>query len=113
MLDDDHRVLGPGFHERVFALVCEVPAGRVTTYGDVARTLGAVEVARHVGFALAALRDDSVPWHRVINSRGRISFPVGSAQWRRQQALLEAEGVHVSDEGRVDLRRLAWTFAPR
>jgi len=109
---DDHRVLKPGFHERVFALVCQVPPGRVTTYGDLARTLGAIQVARHVGFALAALKDDGVPWHRVINSRGRISFPIDSERWRRQRALLEAEGVDVSERGGVDLRALAWTLDP-
>ena len=110
MPQDDHRVLGPGFHEDVFALVCQVPAGRVTTYGDLARTLGAIQVARHVGFALAACKDDGVPWQRVINGRGRISFPVGSERWRRQRALLRAEGIAVSDSGAVDLRALAWSF---
>ena len=97
------RVLRPGFHERVFALVRQVPPGSLTSYGDVARALGAVQVARHVGNALAALRDETVPWQRVVNSRGRISVPPRSPSFERQRAALEAEGVPVDDEGRVPL----------
>src|SRR5690606_23073622 len=69
------RVVSPGFNARVYAMVRQVPAGFVTTYGQVATLLGSPRVARHVGFALAALSrtDEPVPWHRVINSQGRIS----------------------------------------
>lgn len=105
------RVLRPGFHARVFALVRQVPPGSLTTYGDVARALGAVQVARHVGNALAALRDDDVPWQRVVNSRGRISFPPGSSSFARQRAALEAEGVPVEDDGRVPLTKRRFRFA--
>jgi methylated-DNA-protein-cysteine methyltransferase-like protein len=104
------RILEEGFHQRVFALVKKVPKGRVTTYGDVAIALGSVAVARHIGFALAALRNDEVPWQRVINSQGRISFPVDSEQYRRQKALLLAEGVVFDERDRVDLARLRWLF---
>ena len=68
------RVVQPGFHRRVYDLVRTVPEGFVTTYGDVATALGSPRVARHVGWALAALYEDDVPWHRVINARGRISL---------------------------------------
>ena len=109
------RVVTEGFHARVYERVREVPAGWVTTYGDVAASLGSPRVARHVGWALAALPDDQrdVPWHRVINAKGMISFkgdlPRGEVQRRR----LEAEGVAFSDSGRVDLKRLRWTFEIR
>jgi methylated-DNA-protein-cysteine methyltransferase-like protein len=61
------RVVGPGFHERVFAVVRRVPRGRVTTYGDVGKAMGLTTIARHVGYALAALTAEhgDVPWHRV------------------------------------------------
>ena len=95
------RVLKPGFHQQVYRLVRAIPRGEVRSYGEIARALGAVQVARHVGFALAALRDESIPWHRVINSRGRISFPVGSERFETQRTLLRAEGLSVDDEGRV------------
>ena len=72
----EDRVVTKGFHQRVYETVSQVPIGRVTTYGDVATVLGSPRVARHVGWALAALVDESntVPWQRVINAQGRISF---------------------------------------
>ena len=94
------RVVGPGFHERVYAVVRRVPPGCVTTYGDVGKALGLTTIARHVGYALAALTDahGDVPWHRVVNGRGRVA-PRASAP--RQHALLEGEGIEVSDDGRI------------
>lgn len=105
---DEPRVVGPGFHEKVFAVVRKVPRGRVVTYGQVAQMLGSRRVARQVGFALAAVEPrHRVPWHRVINAQGRIS---GDAERvTRQRALLEREGVHFDATGRIDLRRFSWT----
>lgn len=102
------RVVSPGFHARVYAVVRQVPAGFVTTYGQVATLLGSPRVARHVGFALAALSPDHepVPWHRVINSQGRISHRDDADQ----QRMLEDEGVSFDERGRVDLRRFLYTF---
>ncbi len=97
------RIVGPGFHERVYALVQQVPRGRVTTYGDLAAALGLRSAARHVGFALAALpcdRDD-VPWHRVINSSGKLSSRIGGAPSGRQMRRLVAEGVAMRPNGRI------------
>ena len=105
------RVVGPGFNRRVYAVVRLVPSGHVTTYGDVATVLGSPRVARHVGYALAALRDDTVPWHRVINSRGRLSFRGDTVRGQIQQSRLEAEGIDFEPNGRVrrfDERR--WRF---
>lgn len=99
----EERIVGPGFHERVYAVVRRVPPGRVTTYGDVATVLGSPRVARHVGWALAALREGptDVPWHRVVNGRGRISHR--GDLWRAEdQALrLVAEGVPFDAAGRI------------
>ena len=97
------RIVGPGFFERVFQVVKTVPSGSVTTYGDVAAALGMRSVARKVGHALAAIpadRDD-VPWHRVINSQGRISRPLETASGKAQKSLLESEGMAVEASGRV------------
>lgn len=92
------RVVGAGFHERVFAVVRRVPEGAVTTYGDVAEVLGLRRAARQVGFALAALPAErrDVPWYRVVNGKGRLSTTGG-----RQHALLAAEGVAVDEDGRL------------
>jgi methylated-DNA-protein-cysteine methyltransferase-like protein len=65
--------------------------------------------ARQVGWALSALHeDDDVPWHRVINAQGEIS-PRGTRESvDLQRALLESEGVELSQRGRIDLTRYAW-----
>ena len=102
------RIVGPGFHARVYALVRQVPFGRVTTYGDVAAAMGDVTVSRHVGWALAGLREDDVPWHRVINRAGRISFRGDTARGELQRALLESEGVTFDAGDRVALATLRW-----
>ncbi|MBW2257147.1 MAG: MGMT family protein [Deltaproteobacteria bacterium] len=107
------RVVTPGFHARVYQVVRQVPPGHVTTYGDVATVLGSPRVARHVGWALAALppeRSEDVPWHRVINAKGTISFRGDPWRGETQRRRLEAEGVAFDERGRVDLRRLRWRY---
>jgi methylated-DNA-protein-cysteine methyltransferase-like protein len=98
------RIVGPGFREQVYAVVKTVPRGRVTTYGDVAARLGLRRVARHVGFALAALDpgQDDVPWHRVVNAKGRISARNTDAAPCNQRCRLTEDGVVVTDDGRVE-----------
>lgn len=96
------RVVDAGFHARVHAVVRTVPKGRVTTYGDVAGALGSRRVARHVGWALAALdAATTVPWHRVINGQGRISFRGDFVRGSEQERRLAAEGVVLDETGRV------------
>jgi methylated-DNA-protein-cysteine methyltransferase-like protein len=99
----------PGFFERVYRLVRQVPSGRVTTYGAVARMLGSPRGARTVGWALHSLPSGSdVPWHRVVNSRGCISTSCIEHGAGRQRSLLEAEGVVFNDSGRLDWDRFGW-----
>ena len=94
------RVVGAGFHAAVHALVRTVPRGAVTTYGDLARALGSGSVARHVGWALAALPHGSdVPWWRVVAAAGVLPR-AGSAAARRHAQRLRADGVMVV-RGRV------------
>jgi len=98
----------PDMNGRILAAVRRIPRGRVCTYGDVADVAGLPRRARLVGTVLRqtpASRD--LPWHRVINAGGRISFPVGSEAYARQRRKLEAEGV-VFVGGRIDLRRYGW-----
>ena len=101
------------FYEQVYAVVRRIPRGRVTSYGRVAKMLGRPKAARAVGYALAALgskREDRppVPWHRVINSVGRISTPDMDGSANLQAQLLRAEGVAVTEDLRVDLRVYLW-----
>lgn len=86
----------PTRQEIIWSVVSQTPAGKAVSYGEVARRAGLGGLARYVGYALRQLPAGSrVPWHRVVNSQGRISFPPGSAQADKQKALLEAEGVLV------------------
>lgn len=98
-----------GFFERVYRLVRQVPPGRVTSYGAIAAMLGHPRAARTVGWALHGLPEDSdVPWHRVINSRGRISTSCQEHSADLQRALLEDEGVQFNEQGIVDWKRFGW-----
>lgn len=108
------RVVSAGFHARVYAVVRRVPAGSVTTYGAVAAALGSPRVARHVGFAMAALsgsRHEAVPWHRVLSAQGRISVRGADGPSELQRELLEEEGVVFDHRDRVDLRRFGHDFS--
>ena len=105
--DGEPRVIGPGFNARVWDMVARVPHGRLTTYGDVATMLGSPRVARQVGWALAALppdRDD-VPWHRVINARGAVSFKGDVVRATLQHQRIQAEGIMPDAHGYYDLKR--------
>ena len=97
---------GRGLYGRIHGIVRDVPAGRVTTYGQIASFLDRCS-ARQVGYAMAAVPPGSdVPWQRVINSRGRISLT--GADRERQRRLLEAEGIVFDGSGRIDLDRFGW-----
>src|SRR5215207_2291776 len=94
--------------EMVVAAVRRIPRGKVCTYGNVAEVAGLPRRARLVGTVLRQTPSArGLPWYRVINAGGRISFPVGSDAYARQRHELEAEGV-VFVGGRVDLRRYGW-----
>jgi methylated-DNA-protein-cysteine methyltransferase-like protein len=102
------------FNHQVWDIVSQVPPGRVTTYGEVARMLPIPEgidpkayqafAPRWVGGAMAACPDD-VPWQRVINSKGEISPRLGA---QKQRQLLEEEGVQFDERGRIDLKIFGW-----
>jgi methylated-DNA-protein-cysteine methyltransferase-like protein len=94
--------------KNVWQVVQGIPRGCVLSYGDVARLAGSGGSARRVSQALRrAPRTMKLPWHRVINAQGRISFPLGSEGYRQQQILLEKEGV-VFIDGKIDLQRFGY-----
>ena len=96
--------------ERVHRVVRRIPAGRVASYGLIARLAGMPRAARQVGYALHALPVDSaVPWHRVVNAAGRISERGSASEIALlQRARLEAEGVEFDGRGQIDLERFGW-----
>ncbi len=99
------------FREQIYVLVRSVPPGRVTTYGDVAAVAGSPRAARQVGYAMAALPEGTdVPWHRVINSKGSISFRGDVERPTEQLRRLEDEGVLFDAGGRCELETLRWWY---
>jgi methylated-DNA-protein-cysteine methyltransferase-like protein len=95
------------FYERIYALVREIPRGRVTTYGQLGVMCG-IGDARIVGEAMNA--STGLPWQRVINARGEISMR--GATGERQRRLLEEEGVTFDENGHLDLAVYGWTPDP-
>ena len=92
---------------QVFALVRACPAGRVTTYGWIAKAIGYPRGARMVGMIMnEAAR--GVPAQRVINSKGELSGSWAFGDPERMRSLLEGEGIVFTAEGRVDLKRYGW-----
>ena len=95
-----------GFYEQVYDIVAKIPAGKVTTYGDIAKMLGHPRAARFVGYAMNASREtDDLPWHRVTFADGRT----WDGQWEKvQRDLLTAEGVGFTKDGHIDVQKHRW-----
>ncbi len=90
----------------IYAVVQQIPRGRVSTYGQIAALAGLPGQARMVGYALhALLQRTDIPWWRVINRHGRISNIYAADE---QRARLRAEGVEVDDQYLIDLNRFGW-----
>lgn len=90
-------------YQRIWEVVAGIPEGCVLNYGEVARLAGLPGKARLVGRALGrAPKRMALPWHRVVNAQGQISFPDSSPGARRQRELLESEGVEFVGDA-VDL----------
>jgi methylated-DNA-protein-cysteine methyltransferase-like protein len=99
------------WHQSVWKVVSEIPSGHVLTYGEVARLSGMPKAARRVSQALRrAPKNLNVPWHRVINSQGKISFPEDSSGWLRQKDMLEEEGI-VFLKGKINLEQFGYRGA--
>ncbi|KAL4248989.1 Alkyltransferase-like DNA repair [Abortiporus biennis] len=100
------------FHESVYNVVRQIPYGKVTSYGHVAKLIGMPRHSRHVGQALKFVSPDTIPpipWQRVISSSGTISSRgPGTTGAQRQKEALEAEGVEVSEAGRVNFGVYGW-----
>ena len=95
----------------VWKVVAEIHSGHVLTYGEVARLSGMPRYARRVSQAMRwAPRKLALPWHRVINAQGKISFPEDSTGFQRQKELLESEGV-VFVNGKINLERYGYRGA--
>ena len=98
--------------QRIYDIVRQIPAGQVATYGQVA-LVAEVGSARRVGRALAILpRRNKVPWHRVLNSQGKIAERHDGGSDHEQARRLRKEGVFLDRLGRVDFKTVAWPGPP-
>ena len=88
----------------VFLIIASIPHGKVTSYGQIARMAGIPSHARLVGRIISRLpKDTDLPWHRVVDSQGRITNP----NELKQREKLEQEGVTVIN-GKINLRHYRW-----
>jgi len=100
--------LGLRLSEEIWQWVAAIPPGRVATYGQIARLCGFPRHARYVGSTLKKLpKGSTLPWFRVLRATGELAFARGGSDWKRQKALLEAEGVWVVG-GKVSLKLYKW-----
>jgi len=95
-------------YERIYAVVRQIPPGKVATYGQIGDIIGCS--ARVVGYAMAALKHidaPDVPWQRVINRMGKISIldPFGKSI---QRQILEEEGIVFTQKDQIDFREFGW-----
>src|SRR5882762_9334602 len=98
----------PKYRERVYQIVRRIPRGRVMTYGQIAYMLGEGYTPRTVGFVMHGADESNTPWHRVINSQGKVSTGRIVLPADKQQRMLEREGVKFDDRGRCDLEKFLW-----
>ncbi len=97
------------FFERVYGFVKKVPKGKVVTYGDVARAIGAPRSARQVGWALHCNPQQGViPCHRVVFADGSLTCGFAFGGIEIQKAMLVSEGVEVSKDYKIDLQKFRW-----
>lgn len=97
------------FFERVYALVRQIPEGKVTSYGAIAKALGAARSARMVGWAMNASHHlEDVPAHRVVNRMGLLSGKHHFEGTNLMQQLLESEGIQVENDQIIDFKNHYW-----
>ena len=97
------------FFERVYVIARQIPYGKVTSYGAIAKALGTARSARMVGWAMNASHNlEDVPAHRVVNRNGLITGKLHFDGTNLMQQLLENEGITVVDNQVVDFEKHFW-----
>jgi methylated-DNA-protein-cysteine methyltransferase-like protein len=98
------------FTKAVLKMVKKIPRGKVATYGQIAKISGNAGGSRGVAWILhACAKKYKLPWQRVINSQGKISFPKLTKEYKTQKRLLEKEGIQFSDAGTVNFKKFQWS----
>ncbi len=97
------------FFERVYEIVRQIPIGKVTSYGAIAKALGMARSARMVGWAMNASHNlEDVPAHRVVNRLGMLSGKHHFEGTNLMQQLLENEGIRIKENQILDLEKHYW-----
>jgi methylated-DNA-protein-cysteine methyltransferase-like protein len=96
------------FFQRVYAVAQQIPEGKVTSYGAIAKYLGAVRSARMVGWAMNQCDTKIVPAHRVVNRKGLLTGKYHFDGTTLMQQLLENEGISIVDNQIQDLEKHFW-----
>lgn len=98
------------FFEKVYKVVRQIPYGKVTTYGAIAKAIGAAKSARTVGYAMNASHAmEDVPAHRVVNRNGVLTGKHHFPGTHVMQQMLEAEGVEVKNDQIINFENHLWT----
>ncbi len=96
------------FSQRVKDIIKNIPTGKVATYGQIATYAGNSRASRQVAWILhSSSGKDNLPWHRVINSKGRISLPHNGG-YEMQKGLLEEEGILFDKNDKINFNRYLW-----
>lgn len=99
------------FSEQAIKVIKSVPKGKVLTYGRVALLAGSPHAARQVGWLLNSMSEAyKLPWHRIINAKGKISMKNPMA-YMEQKALLQNEGIVFLNEDTIDLKTYIWDIS--
>ena len=96
------------FFQKVYEVARLIPYGRVTSYGAIAKYLGAARSARMVGWAMNGSTKEDVPAHRVVNRVGLLTGKHHFQGTSLMQQLLESEGIEVEDNKIVDFQKYFW-----
>lgn len=97
------------FFDRVYAVARQIPFGRVTSYGAIAKAIGAARSARMVGYAMNASHSmEDVPAHRVVNRKGLLTGKFHFEGTNLMQQLLESEGIEVVDNQIINFEKHFW-----
>ncbi len=98
-------------YDQIYAVVRQIPKGKVATYGQIAKLANLPGQARLVGYALFRVdgKDSEIPWHRVINAKGEISeSPFRDGCDHLQRSLLKEEGLLFNPQQQIDLQQYRW-----
>jgi len=95
-------------YEKILSVVSLIPSSCVASYGQIADLSGMPNCSRLVSKALKSSKNKSLPWHRVVNSQGKIAFKASDPNFRLQLSLLREEGIEIKNNNKVNLEKHRW-----